>query len=162
MAINFSTGQEITGNSTNIAPDGHIIQVVEYVHTSRLQTSNTSAQNFFSASITLQDSSHGVAWYYNCAQRCDTGDGPWSLGYHDMYRGGYGSGTRMFYSGYNGFTSDNIINFSKFGVDYPGVTDPGYYVRVWAYPGSNVQFNSPNNQGNDGRAVLRLMEIKPL
>lgn len=163
MGINFATGQTITAVGDRIVPQGHVIQVVEIQHTSRLATSSTSGQNFFSGSITLSNASNGVVWYYNCAQRCDTGDGPWSLGYHQMYRGtGYGSGSQIFYSGYNGFTSDNIINFSKHGYDLPGITNPSYYIQVWAYPGCNVQFNSPNNQGNEGIAVLRLMEVKPL
>ena len=33
-------------------------------------------------------------------------------------------------------------------------------VQVFAYPGCNVAFNSPGNQGNEGIAVLRLMEIQ--
>jgi len=166
MAINFATGQQLAAQGSNLVANGNVVQVVEAHHTSRLATSSTSAQNFFTQAITLTNASNGVIWYYNSAQRCDTGDGPWSLGYHDMYRttagSGYGTGTRMFYSGYNGFTANNIIHYSKMGVDFPGITNPQYYIRVWAYPGCNVQFNSPNNQGSDGVAVLRLMEFQPL
>ena len=159
MSINFTNATLGDGSATNINAIGHIIQVVEAVHTGRLETSNTSAQNFFTASITLQKASNGIAYYYNSAQRCDVGNGPWNLGYHQLLYVN-NDNEQLFYSGYNGFTTNNIIHFAKIGVHYPGSIGPhNYQTRVWAYPGSNLQFNSPQNQGNDGRAMLRLMEI---
>jgi hypothetical protein len=158
MSIVFTNATLGDGSSARINAIGHVIQVVEAQHTSSLETSSTSPQNFFTGSITLQKASNGIAYYYNSAQRCDVGNGPWNLGYHQLIYNN--TGAEMFYSSYNGFTTNNIIHFAKIGVHYPGTVGPHtYQVRVWAYPGSNVAFNSANNQGNDGRAILRLMEI---
>jgi hypothetical protein len=146
------------GGSARIGATSHIIQVVEAQHTGRIETSSTSPQSFFSGSITLQNASNSVAYYYNSAQRCDVGGGNWNLGYHRLIY--TNNGSQLFFSSYNGFTHNNIIHFAKIGVHVPGSVGPHTYrIDVWAYPGSNVQFNSPGNQGNDGRAILRLMEI---
>lgn len=158
MSIVFTNATLGDGSAARINANGHIIQVVETQHTGNLNTSSTSPQNFFTGSITLQKASNGIAYYYNSAQRCDVGNGAWNLGYHQLIYSN--TGAQLFYSSYNGFLTNNIIHFAKIGVHYPGTVGPhNYQTRVWAYPGSNVQFNSPGNQGNDGRAILRLMEI---
>jgi hypothetical protein len=158
MSIVFTNATLGDGGAGRINAVGHVVQVVEAQHTGRLETSSTSPQNFFTGSITLQKAGNGIAYYYNSAQRCDVGAGAWNLGYHQLIYSNDGS--QLFFSGYNGFTHNNIIHFAKIGVHYPGTVGPhNYQVRVYAYPGSNVQFNSPGNQGNDGRAILRLMEI---
>ncbi len=160
MSIYFSNGNAELGGAlaSRINANSHIIQVVEGQHTGRIETTSTSPQSFFTTSITLQKAGNGIAYYYNSAQRCDVGGGPWNLGYHRLIY--TNDGSQLFYSSYNGFTHNNIIHFAKIGVHYPSGLGPhNYRIDVWAYPGSNVQFNSPGNQGNDGRAIMRLMEI---
>ena len=158
MSINFANGAELTTAGSRINAIGHVIQVVEAQHTGSISTSSTSPQSFFSGSITLQKATNRVAYYYNSAQRCDVGAGPWNLGYHRLIY--TNSGAQLFYSSYNGFTHNTIIHYAKIGVHEPGSVGPHTYrIDVWAYPGANLQFNSPGNQGNDGRAILRLMEI---
>jgi hypothetical protein len=158
MGISFSTGGNLSGTGTNrIASLGNIIQVIEGQHGGALSTSATSNQGLFSQAITLQSASNGIAYYYNCAQRCDAGDGPWNLGYHVIL----GNGSTLANSSWNGFTNNSIINYSRMGYWEPGSVGPHTIaVQVFAYPGCNVQFNSPGNQGNEGIAVLRLMEIQ--
>jgi hypothetical protein len=158
MSINFSAGGNLSGVGTNrVASNGNIIQVVEAQHGSSLSTSATSGQAFFSQAITLTNAGNSIAYYYNCAQRCDAGDGPWNLGYHVVL----GNGSTLANSSWNGFTNNSIINYSRMGTWTPGSVGPHTVsIQVFAYPGCNVQFNSPGNQSNEGVAVLRLLEIQ--
>jgi len=158
MGINFSNGANFSQIGNKIGANENIIQVVEIDYGSSLSTSSTGNVAFFSGTITLNNPSNTIAYYYNSAQRIDAGTGPWNLGYHNVYF----NGSNINGSSWNGFTTNNIISFSRMGV----VTNPGslgphtFQIYVFVYPGCNGQFNSPGNQGNDGVAVLRLMEIQ--
>jgi hypothetical protein len=159
MSINFSnsTGANLSGVGNRISSYGNVIQVVEIQYNSAMSTSNTSNTAFFSGQITLQNSTNGIAYYYHTAQRCDAGDGPWNLGYHSVYC----NGSNLANSSWNGFTTNNIITYSRMGYTVPGSVGPHtFQIYAYAYPGCNVQFNSPGNQANEGVAVLRLMEIQ--
>ena len=145
------------GSNSRVGWNGSVVQVVEIQYGSSLSTSSTGNVAFFSGQITLQNANNGIAYYYNTAQRCDAGDGPWNLGYHNVYC----NGTNLAGSSWNGFTTNTILSYSRMGYYAPGSVGPHtFQIYVFAYPGANVQYNSPGNQGNEGVAVLRLMEIE--
>jgi hypothetical protein len=158
MAINFSNGQSLSQVGGRISAPGRIIQTVHTVTTSVMNTSSTSAVDWFtSGSITLTNASNCVLIEHHSDNRyAEVGDGSWNLYYMDIVH--VGSGAQISYTGYVGDLTSTIRHVHRVGRHFPGSVGPHTYkVRGWSYAAANSGFNTGTD--NDAVAYIRLTEI---
>jgi hypothetical protein len=154
MAIIFTNGSQITGNTYNGGVNigsGHVVQVVNQSWGGSLNTSSQSFSNTFSASITIQNGNKVLVEYY-MKQRQDNGNGTWNLARHQMNC--TNTSATIWTSGFNGAHSNSIYQFSKAAMYSPGVGGTlTFQASASSWTGGNYYFPE------DGQAWIRLSEI---
>ncbi len=147
--------------SGKISTPGRIVQIVHTTYTSQMNTTSTSAVDFFTSNtITLTNASNKILIELHSDNRTnDWGDGTWNLYYMDLIH--VQSGTQITYSGYRGELTNSIRHFHKQAIHIPGSVGPhSYKLRGWSYTTLNTTFNGGSNWvDNDGVAYIRLMEV---
>jgi hypothetical protein len=161
MAINFGNNASLTEVGGKISTPGRVVQIVNTLHTSQMNTSSTSPVDFFTSNaITLTNASNKILIEFHSDNRVtDAGDGVWNLYYMDLIH--VQSGTQITYSGYRGEYTNSIRHFHKQAIHTPGSVGPHTYkVRGWSYSAYTTTFNGGGNQvDNDGRAYIILTEV---
>lgn len=159
MAIQFSNGRSLSQEGGRISTPGRIIQVIETINTSGMNTTSTSPVDFFtSAAITLTHPDNWVLVELHSDNRSnDWGDGVWNLHYMDIIHNQ--SGTQLTRTGYVGEQTLSIRHVHRTGIHRPGNLGPHTYrCRGWSYPAGSQ--STTFGTGSDGTpAYLRLTEI---
>lgn len=154
MAILFTNGSQISGNTYNNAVNigsGHVVQVVNTSWGGSLNTSSSSFSNTFSSAITIQSGNKVLVEYY-MKQRQDNGNGTWNLARHQMNC--TNTGATIWTSGFNGAHSNSIYQFSKAALYTPGSGGTfTFQASASSWTGGNYYFPE------DGQAWIRLSEI---
>lgn len=147
--------------SGRISAPGRVVQTVHTEYTSAMNTTSTSAVDFFTSnSITMTNASNKLIIEFHSDNRTnDWYDGNWNLYYMDLIH--VQSGTQLTYTGYRGQLTYSIHHIHRVASHSPGSVGPhSYKTRGWCYAALNTTFNGGGGWvGNDGRAYIRITEI---
>jgi hypothetical protein len=118
MAIDFSSGTQISAQGSSINIPGSVIQFIDNTTTVNT-TCNTSAWvDILSTSITTSKAGNKIMVEYMCNHRTDQGNGAWCLVYHRILC----NGSTVMSSGHMGAASNHI----------------GFYGRTFLYTAASV------------------------
>ena len=161
MAIYFPNSS-ITQVGGKIYTPGRIVQTVSTLNTTALQTTSSSAVDYFTSnSITMTNAANKlvIEWHVDVRTN-DWGDSAWNLYLMDLIH--VQSGTQLAYTGYEGEFTYNIKHTHRSAYHAPGSVGPhSYKLRGWSYiAGKNTSFNGTGGWvGNDNQSWIRITEI---